>query len=272
MISSHKHLKMRPFRDYPVAKLKQIQMVLSDIDDTLTKDGKLPASSLKAMEDLSMAGVRVIPVTGRPAGWCDHIARMWPVDAVIGENGAFYFSYDRVARKMRSHYVKAAAERARDRKRLHELEVKILETIPGAALASDQLYRIADLAIDFCEDVPPLPSEEVRRIVEILTAGGATTKVSSIHVNAWFGEYDKLTTTRSCLRNLFGMEPLHHQSSIIYMGDSPNDSPMFACFENSIGVANVRNFNMPHFPKWVTAGESADGFLEVASALLIARI
>lgn len=262
---------MRPFEEFSPASLRQIQFVLSDIDDTLTHDGRLPSSSLEGMERLSALGIRVIPVTGRPAGWCDHIARMWPVDAVIGENGAFYFSYDRAAREMRRHYAKGIEERHADGLRLEALAEKVLSEVSGAALASDQAYRVADLAIDFCEDVRPLKPQDIKRIVSILTEGGATTKVSSIHVNAWFGEYDKLTTTRLCLRSLFGMDPLNNQSRVIYMGDSPNDAPMFAAFENGVGVANVLKFSMPHAPSWVTRGESARGFHEVVSAILAAH-
>lgn len=265
------HEVMQPFEEFSPACLRQVQFVLSDIDDTLTHDGGLPSKSLEGMEQLSALGIRIIPVTGRPAGWCDHIARMWPVDAVVGENGAFYFSYDRVARNMRCYYSKSADERRADRLRLEALAEKVLSEVPGAALASDQAYRVADLAIDFCEDVSALPERDIERIVAILSEGGATTKVSSIHVNAWFGEYDKLTTTRLCLRDLFGMDPLNHQSRIIYMGDSPNDAPMFAAFENGIGVANVLNFSMPHSPAWITRGESAKGFREVVSAILAAH-
>jgi HAD superfamily hydrolase (TIGR01484 family) len=91
---------MRDFREFPSSLKKIIRYVLTDIDDTLTLHGLLPAAALTAMERLRDAGMAVIPITGRPAGWCDHIARMWPVAAVVGENGAFYFHYDRELRKM----------------------------------------------------------------------------------------------------------------------------------------------------------------------------
>lgn len=271
MLANHHLETLKPFERFSRSALRQVRVVLTDIDDTLTRNGLLPSASLEGMEQLAAIGIRVIPVTGRPAGWCDHIARMWPVDAVIGENGAFYFSYDRTSRKMLTHFIKEEEERHRDRTRLETLRDRVLAEIPQAAMASDQNYRVADIAIDFCEDVAPLAEKEINRIVEILTEGGATTKVSSIHVNAWFGEYDKLTTARLCLPHLFGMDVYNSQSEIIYLGDSPNDSPMFAAFENSIGVANVRNYKMPHNPSWVTRHESANGFLEVVSALLSAQ-
>ena len=174
--------------------------VFFDIDDTLTTEGRLTAEAYAAMERLHSAGLTVVPITGRPAGWCDHIARMWPVDAVVGENGAFYFCYDRKARKLVKRFRDDAATRARHRAQLPAVRDRILREVPGTALASDQLYREADLAIDYCEDVPRLGETAIDRIVAIMREAGMTAKVSSIHVNGWFGEYDKLGMTRTLVR------------------------------------------------------------------------
>jgi hypothetical protein len=262
---------MRPLRDFPAAARRAVRLVLTDIDDTLTCNGRLPAASLHALEALAAAGLRVIPVTGRPAGWCDHIARMWPVDAVVGENGAFYFAYDRKSRTMRSEFARTQAQRHEDRNRLDALRKTILAEVPGSAIASDQDYRIADLAVDFCEDVTPLTEAAVKRIVELFEQAGATAKVSSIHVNGWFGDHDKLTMTRRCLRDIFGIDMDAENETIVFAGDSPNDAPMFAHFTHSVGVANVRRFDLAAEPAWVTDQESADGFSELADALLGAR-
>ncbi len=262
---------MRPLADFPAAERRSVRVVLTDIDDTLTTDGRLPASSLAALEALSVGGLIVIPVTGRPAGWCDHIARMWPVDAVVGENGAFYFAYDRAGRRMRAEYAKPAADRAADRIRIEAVRSRILTEVPEAGIASDQPYRIADLAVDYREDVKPLPAESVRRIAAIFEEEGARAKISSIHVNGWFGDYDKHTTTGRCLADLFGLDLAADNAAIVFVGDSPNDAPMFARFRNGVGVANVRGYDMPHWPAWVTDGRSADGFAELASALLAVR-
>ena len=246
-------------------------MLLSDIDDTMTSEGMLPAKSLQAMEAVRDAGILFIPVTGRPAGWCDHIARMWPVDAVVGENGAFYFAYDRAARKMRSVFAKGEEERRLDMDRLKTLRAKILAAVPGVGIASDQDYRVADLAVDFCEDVAPLDEAAVARIVDMFIAAGATAKVSSIHVNGWFGTYDKLTMAERCLREVAGIDMTADNERIVFAGDSPNDAPMFDFFRHSVGVANVRRFELPHQPSWITQGESADGFCQLANALVEAR-
>jgi HAD superfamily hydrolase (TIGR01484 family) len=249
-------------------------MVLTDIDDTLTEKGRLPAKAYAALERLREAGFIVAPITGRPAGWCDLIARQWPVDGVVGENGAFYFRYDDESRRLIRHFAKSAAERKQDRARLEEIRDAVLAEVPGAAVAADQPYREADLAIDFCEDVSPLPRPAVHRIASIFGRFGATAKVSSIHVNGWFGGYDKLSTTRAFARDCFGIDIDTCRDEIVFAGDSPNDAPMFGFFRNtSVGVANVLDFgsDLPAEPAFITHGRGADGFAELADLLIAAR-
>ncbi len=253
--------------------LAGVTCVLADIDDTITTDGRLAADAYGAMERLQEAGFAVVPVTGRPAGWCDLIARFWPVAGVVGENGAFYFRYDRHAKVMRAHHAASQEQRASNRRRLVELAQLILTEVPGCALASDQPYRIADLAIDFCEDVQPLPTASVDRILALFEAAGATAKVSSIHVNGWFGTWDKLTMARTFLMEALALPREAHDASVVYVGDSPNDEPMFAAFPLSVGVANVRRHaaRMRHLPPHITRGEGGAGFVELANRLLAER-
>ena len=264
---------MRPLCDFPQEARSAIRGVLCDIDDTLTTEGRLTAAAYAAMARLQQAGLRVVPVTGRPAGWCDHIARMWPVDGVVGENGAFYFRYDHAARNMVRRYVVSATQRAADRVRLAAIRDRIVEHVPGCAVASDQNYRDADLAIDYCEDVARLPQNAVDRIVALMRKHGLTAKVSSIHVNGWFGEYDKLTMTRTMMRECFGIDLDHERGTWVFVGDSPNDAPMFAYFPHAVGVANIKAFSeqLSAAPAYVTTAASGAGFCEVADFLLAAR-
>jgi HAD superfamily hydrolase (TIGR01484 family) len=264
---------MAPLADFPRAKRAAIGFVLTDIDDTLTEHGRLPAESYAAMQRLHRAGLMVIPVTGRPAGWCDLIARQWPVQGVIGENGALYFRYLDREKRMLRHYAKDPAARAADRLKLDRIRDEVLANVPGSAVAADQAYREADLAIDFCEDVPALSHEAVNRIVEIFTRHGATAKVSSIHVNGWYGSYDKLTMTRQFFAEALSSDMEREKHRIVFAGDSPNDAPMFGYFPNSVGVANVLDFvaDLRHKPKYVTKFRGAHGFVELAEALLSAR-
>jgi len=248
-------------------------VVLTDIDDTLTEHGRLPAIAYEAMERLKAAGLIVIPVTGRPAGWCDLIARQWPVDGVVGENGAFWFRYDEIRKVMIRRFQRDASMRREDARRLDAIADEVLRTVPGAAISADQQYRAVDLAIDFCEDVPPLPPASVAEIVRIFEGHGATAKVSSIHVNGWFGTHDKLTCSLAMLKAEFGIDAAADRGAVVFVGDSPNDAPMFGYFPNAVGVANLLAFGelVAALPAYVTERNSAQGFIELADLLIGAR-
>jgi len=264
---------MRRIAEMCLETAAAIDVVLADIDDTLTTEGRLPATAYQALADLRAAGLRLAPVTGRPAGWCDMIARFWPVDGVIGENGAMYFAYDGAARRMRRVYAVDAATRAANGAKLDHIRKRVLAEVPGAAVAADQAYREADLAIDFCEDVAPLAPDAIDRIKAIFEQEGAVAKISSIHVNGWFGAYDKLTMARRFARDVLGMDLDTDRHRVLYAGDSPNDAPMFAHFPNACGVANVRDFlgRIEAEPAWIADARGGEGFAEIASVLLGAR-
>jgi HAD superfamily hydrolase (TIGR01484 family) len=261
---------MQPLATMPAATRAAMRGVLTDIDDTITTHGQLTPEAYAALARLRAGGLLVIPITGRPAGWCDHIARVWPVDAVVGENGAFYMRHDAPNRKLVRRFLADEASRVANRAQLASIGAKILSAVPGAALASDQHYREADLAIDYCEDVPPLSRADIDRIVAMMESFGMTAKVSSIHVNGWFGRYDKLAMTRTLFEEAFAIDLDAERERFVFVGDSPNDAPMFAYFPNAVGVANVRAFadRIATLPAYVTIAESGAGFVELADFLL----
>jgi hypothetical protein len=256
----------------PLAQLDAhgAQGLLFDLDDTLTTEGRLSAEAYAALERLKRAGRTTVAVTGRPAGWCDQIARWWPVDAVVGENGAFYFWYDAGAHRLRRRYQEDAATRAERRAQLDAIARSILAEVPGCALAADQRYRETDLAIDWCEDVAALPLEAAERIAACMRAAGLNAKLSSIHVNGWFGAYDKLAMTRLLFGERYGIDLAARNGAYLFVGDSPNDAPMFAFFERSVGVANVARFGarLASPPKYVTRAEAGAGFAELVAHLI----
>jgi HAD superfamily hydrolase (TIGR01484 family) len=257
----------------PFEVAKGITGIFFDIDDTLTTSGKIPAASYGALWDLRDAGLRVVPITGRPAGWCDHIARMWPVDGIVGENGAFYFWLDEDQQKLKKRFLDTGEVRAENRQRLIHIRDEILATVPGTAIASDQLYRETDVAIDYCEDVKPLDQRAVEQICEIFQKHGATCKVSSIHVNGWFGDYNKLGMTKILAQERWDLDLDTEKERFLFCGDSPNDEPMFRYFPHTAGVKNILRFapHMKHLPSFIASFEGGEGFAEVIETILKRR-
>jgi HAD superfamily hydrolase (TIGR01484 family) len=248
-----------------------IRYVLFDIDDTITEGGLLPEESYSALWSLRRAGLSAVPVTGRPAGWCDLIARQWPVAGVVGENGAFAF-YMKDGHLERLFHP-AAPDPKSSRERLMRLGEEAMRRVTGLRLAKDQPYRLFDVALDFAEESPFLPLEDAIRVKDICEASGARAKVSSIHVNAWFGDYDKLSMSEIFLSSILGCDPILFSRAVIFFGDSPNDEPMFQRFELSCGVANIRLFDemLRYPPAFVTEKPYGGGFAEACEYILACR-
>ncbi|HUX13036.1 MAG TPA: HAD-IIB family hydrolase [Spirochaetia bacterium] len=263
---------MMPLRDAPDDRFAGVQYVLTDIDDTLTRDGRVSCVSYCALWRLHESGVRVIPVTGRPAGWCDLIARQWPVEAVVGENGAFVFYLNDGSLR---HIYHPSVDRAEGRTRLAAIAERVYRDVPGTRAAKDQFGRLFDLAVDFREEPPYLDFEAARKIQRLFETEGAHAKISSIHVNAWFGDYDKLSMTKIFFRERYGLdlEAPEQNRLVVFVGDSPNDEPMFGFFENSCAVSNVSEFvdSLTERPAYVTSRSHGEGFAEVADRLLRSR-
>jgi len=267
------HTKIPSIQGLTAEIAKNLLGVFFDIDDTFTTSGKIPAVAYRALWELKYSGLKVVPITGRPAGWCDHIARMWPVDGIVGENGAFYFWLDERHRTLRKRFLDPEEVRAEKRKRLTRIRDEILASVPGTAIASDQLYRETDVAIDYCEDVKPLDRNAVERICEIFNRNGATSKISSIHVNGWFGNYDKLGMTKTLVQERWGLDLDASKEQFIFCGDSPNDEAMFRYFPHSAGVKNIVQFadRLSYLPAFAAAQDGGEGFAEIVEAILRKR-
>ncbi|MFK8139046.1 MAG: HAD family hydrolase [Bdellovibrionales bacterium] len=246
----------------------KIKYVFCDIDDTITTDGQISAEAFKSLWDLSKAGIEVIPVTGRPAGWCEMIARMWPVSAVIGENGAFYFQYKNS--KMEREFFVPKEQITKQVDQLNKIADRVLVEVPGSAYASDQFCRMVDVAIDFCEDVAALPEQDIQKIKTIFEREHCVAKISSIHVNAWFGDHDKLKMVKRFLETEKRCSLKVAQDVACFIGDSPNDEPMFAAFSNSVAVANFGKFKSQatHLPNFICSREAGHGFVEFSEHIL----
>jgi len=261
---------VRPIAELSIEERSSVRFILVDIDDTLTVGGKLPSASYDGLWQLRDRGYIVIPVTGRPAGWCDMICRQWPVGGVVGENGAFAFHLEG-EHLVATHHPEAPEPRV-NAQRLREIAEEVFESVPGTRWASDQFARLFDVAIDFREEEPRLSLADAERIKSIFEAHGATAKISSIHVNAWFGSYDKVSMAEIFLYERFAVDVSHPDANrtVLFCGDSPNDEPMFRAFELSVAVANIVEFApaMRSLPRYVTTQSHASGFRELADLLI----
>lgn len=265
---------MKPVNQISAAQFKRLKGVFTDVDDTLTSDGHLTAAAYASLQALVEAGLRVVPVTGGPAGWCDHMARAWGVNAVIGESGAFYFHLDGATGKLGKRFWFDEEEKRSRRQMMKGAREALLADLPGVRLSSDQSYRELDLAIELSNARgTPLPQDLHDHIMTVLGRRGMTTKKSSIHINAYFGDYDKLSMAKLMVKELWSEDLDATRDEWLFIGDSANDAGMFEFFPLAVGVANVRKAvdQLPKAPAYVTAGEGGAGFAELVSLLLAAR-
>ncbi|KFL31316.1 hydrolase [Devosia riboflavina] len=244
--------------------LRDVSYLLTDIDDTLTTDGRLLPETYQALWDLEKAGIAVVTVTGGSAGWCEHIVRAWPVAAAIGESGAFVMTA-RHNRVEVEYWEDEALQSERQRKHLASVAPLLVGRFH---LAHDQHFRLADVAVD----IVGYPRAEVDALATEIRALGGTVAISSVHINTWIGDYNKRTMSERLLRRWgLGDEELARQVS--FAGDSRNDAPMFAFLSKTFGVANILPVldDLPIKPRWISADIAGRGFVDIAKALLAAR-
>jgi HAD superfamily hydrolase (TIGR01484 family) len=263
---------MRPLRAWPAAERAGITGVLTDIDDTLTTEGAVTPDVLQALADLRAAGLHVIPITGRPVGWSEPFALAWPVDGIVAENGAVALTRLGGGGALRKLYMQDEDVRAANYARMQQVAQRIVAAVPGASISQDSGGRETDIAIDHSE-FTQLPEPLIERVAALMREEGMNATVSSIHINGWYGDHNKLAGARWIVRELLQRELDAELQRWVYVGDSTNDVLMFEHFPHSVGVANIRRFEeqLAFKPEYVTDGERGAGFAEVARAILDAR-
>jgi HAD superfamily hydrolase (TIGR01484 family) len=252
----------------PDKTFHSVRFVLTDMDETLTYQGRLSAATYTALEQLQTVGIKVIPVTAAPAGWCDQMARMWPVDGVIGENGGLFFRRTPNGHGIVRTFWHEQDQLSEVRDTLHAIGRRVQEQIPEATYADDQPFRLTSLAF-----AQPQDKGVAQRLVEALRAEGAETTINNLWILGWLGGYDKLAMTRRVMTETFGIDIDTDRGAVLYTGDSTNDAPMFGFFHHTVGVSTVRQYlsDLPKPPKWITAGPGGTGFVEAAEAVIADR-
>lgn len=274
LLSRHPaQVRMQPLKQWPASSRGSLVGVFTDIDDTLTTEGAITPDALAALAALKAAGLQVVAITGRPVGWSVPFAALWPIDAIVAENGAVALMPPAHPGEAPSkRYLQDASTRSANYARMQQVLARIEREIPGAHRATDSPGRETDIAIDHSE-FQHLDDAQIAAVVALMRSEGMHATVSSIHINGWYGDHDKLVGARWITRLLWGRELDAEKDRWAYVGDSTNDQRMFEAFAHSIGVANVARFvpKLAHLPHYVTQGERGAGFAEVAAAILSAR-
>jgi HAD superfamily hydrolase (TIGR01484 family) len=260
---------MRPFNEFPASSFVAVKGVACDLDDTLTDHGVLPTIALDALHRLARAGVPTIVCTGRPLGWGDVLARLFPVRAVVTENGGAWAA--REQGRVRVAFLEDEETRRNGMARVERWVDHLTQTFAGLARVSDLTVRATDVALDIHE-AANVPDSVVARAMEMTRAAGFFTVASTVHLHVSSRAPDKFAGLRAAVRDV-GLDPDLVANEWIFVGDSPNDAGCFRAMAHSVGVANVRDFagKLPAEPAFVTEGSFGAGFAEVVDRLLAAR-
>jgi HAD superfamily hydrolase (TIGR01484 family) len=247
-----------------------VRGLVFDIDDTVTRNGVLEEAAFSAMHRMADAGLLLVAVTGRPLGWTDVIARIWPVSIAVGENGAGWTW--READGVHEGYFCKAEERGRQAQLIEEIRRDIAESMPQVRVTQDDRARRCDLAFDVGES-QSLPADEITALVHRIEARGMTSSVSTVHAHAVPGPWDKASGVERALAEALGIDLAAELERWVFVGDSGNDAAAFARFPKSVGVANVREHlgRLPTAPRYVTDSDRGRGFSELATHLLDGR-
>jgi HAD superfamily hydrolase (TIGR01484 family) len=256
-------------------KRNRVAHLYFDVDDTLTTKGLLKPEAVAALYQAADAGLSLVAVTGRSAAWAEMLFRIFPLKAVIGETGALYFA-NRNGQLSVVHHEKDSQVRSQHKERRDKAAQAVLSEIPGARLASDNMGRLYDVAFDLVEDGPPVPAAIAAQIRSRLEDDGLNVMQSSVHINAFFGSFNKATMVRQYLQNEENTNLEAIAETIVYVGDSANDGSLFEILPLSVGVANIE----PHLPALEALGQApayrvnlngGSGFARVVELILEAK-
>lgn len=261
---------MRPLSSLASDEARALRGVLFDLDDTVLSHGLLTREAFGAICDLHDAGLELVAVTGRPSGWGEVVARQWPIDGAVTENGAVHVVRD--GKGVRLIFDGTTAEVEARRAKLDGLVARVAREMPHVKLADDNHGRRADVAWDIGERVT-LPESDVAALARIVVGEGARTTRSSVHLHATYERDDKASGVVRFVHARFGVDSGAALHRYAFCGDSANDAACFSAFQTTFGVANVRAFvdrvSVP--PKYIATKERGAGFAEIAHAILSLR-
>jgi len=261
---------MRALSMMPPEDARGLVGLLFDLDDTVLSHGVLTREAYEAIWSLHEAGLRLVAVTGRPSGWGEVIARQWPIDGAVTENGAVHVVRD--GKGVSLSFDGSATEVAERRAKLEELVRVVAKAMPGVKLTDDVHARRTDVTWDIGER-ERLDASAIAELASLVVAYGARTTRSSVHLHATYERDDKASGAIRFVHDRFGDDAGAALHTWAFVGDSGNDAACFAAFKTTFGVENVRAYarvlSVP--PRWVAASKRGAGFAEIAKAILSSK-
>jgi HAD superfamily hydrolase (TIGR01484 family) len=240
--------------------LSDIRLIASDVDGTLTQNGKFSSDFISTLIDLQSAGIKVLLVTGRSAGWVSALVNYLPVEGAIAENGGLFLQPNGT-----QDLLSSVPNLSRHRILLENTFHHIKQLFPNLLTSTDNQFRITDWTFD----VDNLSTEDIQAISSQCHQMGWSFTYSNVQCHIKPIHQDKATGLMSVLKKYF---PELNSQQVLTVGDSPNDEAMFDAdlFPLSVGVANIRHYQdqMLHLPKYLTQASEFAGFSELAKLLL----
>jgi HAD superfamily hydrolase (TIGR01484 family) len=244
----------------PLEQLTDIRLIATDIDGTLTREGKFTTELLQAIDLLDAKDIKLLLVTGRSAGWVSAVNNYLPVAGAIAENGGVYFPADGSGYDFLTRLESIEEHRAQLAERFWELQARY----PQIEESSDNQFRVTDWTFD----VAGLTDLELAAIASQCQEWGYSFTFSTVQCHIKPQHQDKGAAILQVLNRYF---PTIAPTQIVTVGDSPNDATMFdrSLFPHSVGVANIQHYTklLPHQPLYITKLPEVAGFCELVSLL-----
>ena len=231
-----------PLSQFPAG---QVALVATDMDDTLTAQGRFTPQLLKALGDLATVNIPVLIVTGRSAGWVQAIAHYLPIAGAIAENGGVYMT----PAADTYQYLVDIEDPATHRQRLGDMFDRLRQRYPHLQPSGDNAFRLTDWTFD----VAGLAATDLDWLATACEQAGWGFTYSTVQCHIRPAQQDKGPGLSRVLAKQF---PQLRPDQVVTVGDSPNDEGLFdpSRFPLSVGVANVGHYRdrLTHFPRFVT--------------------
>ena len=241
------------------ADLSSVRLIATDLDGTLTRNGKFTSQLLTALESLAAKNIPVLIVTGRSAGWVSAIAHYLPVVGAIAENGGLFYHH-----RLSSELITNLDNVQHHRLQLKKVFQLLQDKFPEIRESVDNSFRVTDWTFEIGELTP----QQLAKMSDLCDDAGYGFTYSTVQCHIKPKQQDKAVGLQQVLKKHF---PHLTPQQIVTVGDSPNDESLFNrdYFPLSVGVANITHYSdrLKHKPSYITSLPEAEGFCQIAQFL-----